>query len=214
MKLEDLSVPDAKLVQIALKQLGIYGGTTFGKPGAKTVAAYNKYLASFDAINPKTDSPNELPALLVKILKAEEGVKEVGGNNTGKRVREYQAATWLDGTGWPWCAAFVCWGIREASKKMALPFERPRTAGAWDFENWATDQKLKLYKPRRGIKAGDIVIYDFSHIGVAIADESRGYVATIEGNTDGAGSREGGGVYEKKRKTSSIRSHIRLETKV
>ena len=61
------------------------------------------------------------------------------------------------------------------------------------------------------IKAGDIVVFTFSHIGIAVKDvDSSGYVVTIEGNTNGAGSREGGSVLEKKRHVSKIRSRIRI----
>ena len=58
---------------------------------------------------------------------------------------------------------------------------------------------------------GDIVVFTFSHIGLAVKDaDSSGYVVTIEGNTNGAGSREGGSVLEKKRHVSKIRSRIRI----
>ena len=61
------------------------------------------------------------------------------------------------------------------------------------------------------IKAGDIVVFTFSHIGIAVKDvDSSGYVVTIEGNTNGAGSREGGSVLEKKRHVSIFRSRLRI----
>jgi hypothetical protein len=61
------------------------------------------------------------------------------------------------------------------------------------------------------IKAGDIVIFTFSHIGIATsAPDKKGNVETIEGNTNGAGSREGDGVYRKTRHVSKIRSRIRV----
>jgi hypothetical protein len=93
-------------------------------------------------------------------------------------------------------------------------FKRPRTAGAWDFENWSLAQgsETSTKKPHRGdIQAGDIVIFKFSHIGIAIsAPDKAGNVSTIEGNTDGKGSREGGAVLRKVRNVSSIRSRIRF----
>jgi hypothetical protein len=60
------------------------------------------------------------------------------------------------------------------------------------------------------IKKGDIVIFTFSHIGLAIEDEKNGSVRTVEGNTSTSGSREGGGVYLQTRSLSLVRSHIRL----
>lgn len=212
LDLDQLSTEDRRLIQAGLKSLGFYNGTTKGLGGPMTSAGYKAYLDSFKAITATPDASTNLGAALVAILKAEEGVREIPANsNRGKRVQEYQAATWLSGTSWPWCAAFICWGIRELEKTQQLPFKRPQTAGAWDFENWAKSQGVKRFKPRGKIKAGDIVVFTFSHIGLAIEDEKNGSVKTVEGNTDLSGSREGGGVYIKSRPVSSIRSHIRLE---
>jgi cell wall-associated NlpC family hydrolase len=162
-----------------------------------------------------TPANNTFAEKLVALARKEVGVEEVNGTNCGPRVNEYKAATWLDSTkSWPWCAAFICWLFREAMKDGKYSFERPKTAGAYDFENWCREQDthVLLKKPHNGdIKPGDIVIFNFSHIGLAIGNpDSAGYVKTIEGNTDGFGSREGGAVLEKRRKLSSIRSRIRV----
>jgi hypothetical protein len=158
-------------------------------------------------------------AHFIRIAQAEIGVEEINGTNCGPRVNEYKAATWLPADKpWPWCAAFVCWCVREAMRAASIretkTFKRPRTAGAWDFENWslAQDSTTWTRKPHRGdIQPGDIVVFRFSHIGIAIsAPDKNGNVQTVEGNTDKAGSREGGGVYRKTRAASSIRSRIRF----
>jgi hypothetical protein len=58
------------------------------------------------------------------------------------------------------------------------------------------------------------VIFKFSHIGIAVSSPNKdGNVITVEGNTDSAGSREGGGVYLKTRNLSKIRSRIRFNVK-
>jgi len=155
---------------------------------------------------------------IVRLATLEIGVEEINGSNTGKRVREYQAATTLKGTGWAWCAAFVCFIVREAMKNLAIyetqKFTRPKTASAWGFEAWsrAQDKTTWTRKPHDGdIQAGDIVVFTFSHIGIATGSpDKNGYVPTIEGNTDGEGSREGGAVLAKKRHVSKIRSRIRF----
>jgi hypothetical protein len=160
----------------------------------------------------------KLSEAIVQIATAEIGVEEINGTNSGKRVREYQSATDLGGTGWPWCAAFVCWVVEDALVKCGIKetktFKRPKTAGAWAFEAWslAQDATTSTKKPHRNdIKAGDIVIFKFSHIGLATsAPDANGFVTTVEGNTDGAGSREGGAVLRKKRHVSKIRSRIRF----
>lgn len=157
---------------------------------------------------------------IVRLCTAEIGVKEVNGTNCGERVDEYKAATWLSPKkGWPWCAAFICWIVREAlqnvgAKTKTAKFTRPRTAGAWDMENWSLQQDSTTWtkKPHRNdILPGDIVVFLFSHIGFAVsAPDKNGYVTTVEGNTDTSGSREGGGVFRKKRHISKIRSRIRF----
>jgi hypothetical protein len=156
---------------------------------------------------------------LIQIAELEVGTSEVNGTNCGPRVNEYKAATNLPpAKSWPWCAAFICWVVREAMKKASIhetkTFRRPRTAGAWDFENWslAQDDTTSTKKPHRSdILPGDIVVFKFSHIGLALSAPSpSGFVKTIEGNTDGSGSREGGSVLIKSRPVSAIRSRIRF----
>jgi hypothetical protein len=156
---------------------------------------------------------------LTEIALSQVGVTEENGSNCGKMVNEYKAATWLPANkGWPWCAAFVCWCVQQALRQTGVKetktFKRPRTAGAWDFENWsrAQDGSTNTRKPHRGdIQRGDIVVFTFSHIGIALGPpDSKGNVKTVEGNTDGAGSREGGAVLTKVRHVSRIRSRIRF----
>ena len=160
----------------------------------------------------------KLPRKLVEIANAEIGVEEVDGTNSGKRVREYQATTSIGGTGWPWCAAFICWVVKQAMEQLGIEetktFRRPTTASAWGFELWslAQDNSTWTKKPSKDdIEAGDIVIFTFSHIAIATGSpDSSGYVPTVEGNTDGQGSREGGAVLAKRRHISKIRSRIRF----
>lgn len=163
---------------------------------------------------------------LIAIADAEVGVREVPkDSNTGKRVKEYQAATDLDGTRWPYCAAFVCWCIREWGKlsevrdalmMTAAQFEvwRPKTPAAYGFDAWAVKKGLLVMNENTHpgeyiLHTADLVNYDFSHAG--ILDTDRGNVLlTVEGNTDAAGSRDGGGVYRKTRARSFARKFIRL----
>lgn len=161
----------------------------------------------------------KLPAALVKIARAEVGAEEDPPfSNCGPRVNTYKAATWLDPSkGWAWCAAFVCWCVREAMKETGVKetetFERPQTAGAFDFINWSRrqDGSTRTRKePGDDIEAGDIVVFRFSHIGIAVSKPAGGKFLAIEGNTDSEGSREGGGVWQKMRKTSQVLARIRF----
>lgn len=160
---------------------------------------------------------------LVSIAAAEVGTEEVNGTNCGPRVNQYKAATWLPADKpWPWCAAFICWIVREAMRaagvKETATFKRPRTAGALDLENWsrAQDNTTSTSTCVRAsmIQAGDIVTFKFAtggHVGLAVsACNSKGEFQTIEGNTDARGSREGGGVFRKTRNVSSVHGRIRF----
>lgn len=161
----------------------------------------------------------KLSEALVKIATHEIGIEEVDGTNCGPRVDDYKAATNLPPhESWPWCAAFVCFCVRGAMRAANVVetagFKRPTTAGAWDFENWSKRQDNTTQtkrEPASDIKPGDIVIFRFSHIGIAIsAPTFNGFVETIEGNTDGEGSREGGAVLKKVRHISKIKTRIRF----
>lgn len=160
----------------------------------------------------------KLPLSIVDIARCEVGTEEVNGTNCGPKVNEYKAATNLQpAESWPWCAAFVCWVVREAMRATGVQetagFHRPTTAGAWNFINWSLRQDSSTQTkrdPADDIRPGDIVVFKFSHIGIAVESPEGGYVGTIEGNTDGDGSREGGAVLHKRRKLSQIKARIRF----
>jgi hypothetical protein len=180
------------------------GAIVDGDIGQNTIACILAHL------KPAKFNKDSIAALVIQIAKGELGAREEG-RNTGRKVRQYQAADWLDGTGYAWCASFICYLIQKAGEQIELPFKRPRTALAYGFSDWAKEEGLKVTSKPKSIKAGEIVIFTFSHIGIAIADSSGGYVTTIEGNTNQAGSREGDGVYQKTRALSLIKASISLE---
>jgi hypothetical protein len=163
---------------------------------------------------------------LVAIAAAEVGVREVGSNNSGPRVREYQKATWLEPAAWPWCAAFVCWTLREWLRDPAvvavLGVAKPdawrcKDASAFGWEKWARVKGLTVLPETAKARAGDIVIFDFSHIGIVELDQVGRVICTIEGNTNGAGARDsesGDGVWRKTRAQSLVKSYVRLLTEV
>lgn len=161
-----------------------------------------------------------LPAILVRLARQEIGTEEVNGTNCGPRVDQYKAATWLDPKkSWKWCAAFICWLVREAllaaQFDQTKTFKRPRTAGAHDFRNWSLAQDGSTQTMDRpgphDIEPGDILIYTFSHIGLASARcDAKGFCKAIEGNTDDGGDRDGGAVLEMKRHYSKVKARIRF----
>lgn len=158
---------------------------------------------------------------LVRIALAEEGVAEIRNTNCGPRVNQYKAATTLPpDEPWPWCAAYICFCVREAIKaagyKETATFRRPTTASAFNLINWslAQDNTTQTLRPVRNpsqLMAGDIVIFKFSHCGIVTRNpRADGKIATIEGNTDSGGSREGGRVWRKTRSVDQIKARIRF----
>lgn len=194
------------LAQSGLLSLGFKPGPADGLNGPRTRAAFDASLPDHVTLS------HSMAGKVVELALQEVGIREIPvDSNRGKRVEEYQAATWLDGSGWAWCAAFIVWLCREAGMAENV---RPRTAGAWDFENWAKKKSApaQLIRITSGtkIKKGDILVFKQSHIGLAVADQVGSTVKTVEGNTNLSGSREGGGVFAKDRKVSKFRSIIRL----
>ena len=158
--------------------------------------------------------------ILVAIAKAEVGVREIPANsNTGTRICAYQAATWLKGTYFPYCAAFICWVVKQAiieherGTGKKITFKRPQTAAAYGFDEWslAQDASTTTYVkyPLKPKSVGIFSLNHSSHCGLAIsAPDSGGFFKTVEGNTDASGSREGGGVYTRLRHVSDVRDFI------
>lgn len=170
---------------------------------------------------------NEAIQKLIDIAKSEVGTREGATNNTGARIVEYQGATWLAPGAWPWCAAFTCWVMREwledesvrASRNLAT-FSlaekwRCRDASAFGWEKWARQRGLQVLPETELARAGDFVVFDFSHIGLVVADQASigAHIRTIEGNTNGKGERDsenGDGVWLKERIPSLTKSYIRI----
>lgn len=205
-------------VQLIGREIGIYGAGVTGEGGPLTLAMVhelsNRLKVSLPDERPAIAS-FDLPDLVARMAESKIGTREKGRNNEGAEIDEFESATWLDPKDLnPWCASFICWCIREALGQFAgtpPKWKRPQTPGAWDFERWAKEQKLDLKKPPSGdIKRGDIVIYTFSHIGIAVADSNSFGVECVEGNTNENGSRDGNVVAKKTRAHNVIRSRIRL----
>lgn len=63
------------------------------------------------------------------IERGEVGVHEVGGNNHGPRIAEYQASVGLQ-PGDAWCAAFQFWAFDQAARALGVENPCPKTGGA------------------------------------------------------------------------------------
>jgi len=130
------------------------------------------------------------------------GVRE-SGFNKGDRVEEYLRAANLT-AGAPWCAAFITWTFKQNNIKAVVSGYSP---------NWF--QSNIVYKRDDNVNrnyvatVGDVFGLWFAnknriaHVGF-IDGKQGDYYITVEGNTNEAGSREGDGVYKKRRHIKTI----------
>ncbi len=96
------------------------------------------------------------------------------GSNSGREVEEYQRATWLAGTGWPWCVAFCQWVFRE----LGVPLPNGG-AGAWALLDWAKSVGWAVNDPR----PGDICILSEGSGHACLFERFEGTdVVTVDGN--------------------------------
>ena len=127
------------------------------------------------------------------------GVREATKHNDGKRVEAYLHYCGLP-KGYAWCAAFVSWCYGQAG------MDKPRNAQAsalFPKERiiWKRGEHLKNQPtPQPGDLAGFYYPehHRIAHVGFVDSFTTK-YVYTVEGNTNDNGSREGDGVYRKKR---------------
>lgn len=146
------------------------------------------------------------------------------GSNSGSDVEKYLQYVGLT-KGQPWCAAFVCWVYGQAEvenpKSGWSPALFPAARVIW---NRAESLKLKAeslvpasYSPSQATgnpqqvtpNTGDIFGIYFTekkriaHAGFIDTWDGT-WLITVEGNTSESGSREGDGVYRKRRPVKSI----------
>ncbi|MFD1630561.1 CHAP domain-containing protein [Pseudopedobacter beijingensis] len=131
---------------------------------------------------------------IVQLARNEIGVRELTGNNDGKRVAEYLKAVGLQ-QGSPWCAAFVSWVFRQAG------FALPRTAWSPAMFNASVNVKEAQTAVVFGIYFPELK--RVAHVGL-VERVDGDWLMTIEGNTNVTGSREGDGVYRKRRHQKTI----------
>jgi len=148
-------------------------------------------------------SSNSVRDVVKHTYESQIGVREKTGHNDGAMVETYLHYCSL-GKGNPWCASFVCWTYGQAHvmnpRSGYCPdlFSAKKVIYRRGFKNQAVTPKpgdvWGLYFPEKGRVA---------HVGF-VDDWGTKYVTTVEGNTNEAGSREGDGVYRKRRPVRSI----------
>lgn len=138
---------------------------------------------------------NKSALRVLNIAKAEIGVRELTGNNDGIKVERYLAYVGFK-KGNPWCAAFVSWVFSQAG------YHKPITA--WSPALFPISKRTPIANP-----AAIFGIYfpeygRIAHCGL-IEKQEGDWLVTIEGNTNLNGSREGDGVYRKRRHLRTIK---------
>lgn len=138
------------------------------------------------------------PADVLKVAASQIGYRE-GPNNDNKYGAE------LGGNHQPWCDYFVSWCFKHAD---AEGLDGPGTyAYTPSHAGWFRNSGQWGHEPR----VGAVVFFDFpggpdriSHVGIVERVLSDGWVGTIEGNTDGNGSRTGGQVMRQTRRSGIV----------
>ena len=168
-----------------------------------------------------TYSTNEaisgIAAFALQIAQGQIGQRETPtGSNRGEMVDEYLRSVGLS-PGYAWCQAFVYWCFAEAAELMKTTNPVVRTAGVCDCWNktrtrpdgfttkWTSSEVIA--KPSI-LCPGDQFIMALGkgtgHTGIVewIVTGTKGkptFINTIEGNSNGMGSREGYAVVRQKR---------------
>jgi hypothetical protein len=139
---------------------------------------------------------------LIEVARGTIGWREVG-RNSGPLVDKILASVGLEGTRAPWCAAWVVYIGDEAFGKKENPF--PRSAWSPDFVKSPTWNRGRGKKPDRADAFGIYFqsIKRGAHTGIVEKVEGN-WVVTIAGNTNDDGSRDGDGVYRKRRPLGTI----------
>jgi hypothetical protein len=135
---------------------------------------------------------------IISIAKKEVGYREGYSNghwnNDEKYAESMPDLKWVSDQGQPWCAVFVSWCAEKAGVRELYPRTASTDIGASWFKQrgeWSTYPAVPAQ-----VFYGDNG--DMNHTGI-VYDYDADYIYTVEGNTNDSGSREGNGVYLKKR---------------
>lgn len=182
-----------------------------GQVGALTWAA----LFGQERVPHAESAPDPFLAQVLRIASEEEskGVREQPRNsNRGPEVDAYLKCAGV-APGLAWCCAFVYWCFDRAAQAGSRQNPMFKTAGCLAHWNNAAKRGASRISGADAVanpallQPGMVFIMDYGgglgHTGFVERVEG-GHVVTIEGNTDGSMSREGGGVYRLKRKLVSM----------
>lgn len=159
---------------------------------------------------PPTAKGGALAQAALRHAASQAGVsEEPPGSNRGDEVEDYLSSVGLGG-GNAWCAAFVYWCVEKAAAELGSANCLPKTGlvlGMWSRAKKAGLPVVTATEARAQpslVTSGMIFIMDHGggrgHTGF-VKELSNGRLATVEGNSNDGGSREGTGVFTLTRRT-------------
>jgi len=131
---------------------------------------------------------------LVEIAAHELGTREKTRQNDGLKVEAYLACVQLQ-KGQPYCAAFVSW----VYAREGLP--EPRSG--WSPALFPASRLTRAAAPGNVLGIYFAALKRIAHVGLIMRQDGE-WVTSIEANTNVSGSREGDGVYKKRRHLKTI----------
>jgi hypothetical protein len=162
---------------------------------------------------PVVRAPGPLTQRAMEIATSQIGVRESPTNsNRGPEVESFLAAVGL-GPGHAWCAAFVYWCLKQAAAELDMRNSCLRSGGVLRQWKHAVEEGIPRISATAAkndpslVQPGMVLVIDWGsglgHTGFLTRVQG-GHFETVEGNTDGSRTREGGGVYALTRKVGEI----------
>ena len=149
-------------------------------------------------------STEDKRAALIETAQSQIGVREATGHNDGVQVELYLEVSNLK-RGNPWCAAFVAWCFKQCSIAAPISAYCPD----WFKKNVVYKRGVTKSFAECNVRKGDVFGIYFpelkriAHEGL-IESIHNDYITTVEGNTNDMLSREGDGVYRKRRQIRQV----------
>jgi hypothetical protein len=145
----------------------------------------------------------EVGSGILDLAQKQVGVVEQPSNSNRQKYGE-----WFGWNGVAWCNIFLSWLYWHSG--APIPPLQTSKGCAYVPTMVAHAKKTGQWRPRGTYKPkpGDMIVFQFTtrpdHIGIVKAVLADGRIWTIEGNTNAAGSRTGGGVWEVYRRSGIL----------
>ena len=133
---------------------------------------------------------------------ADVGVREATGNNDGTRIEQYLQHVGQR-KGASWCAAFVCYHLSINGVSNPRSAWSPALVGRLAGVVWTNRKAVRAPLPADVFGIWYANLGRVGHVGLVTGVDGR-YITTVEGNTSGGGSRDGDGVYVRRRELRKV----------